>query len=97
MWVDPPYYFDGIVYPAYVKAFGHLFEGGDVEHGDLQPSTTSATTSGSTTPDPSEAPANVTGLILMDALKISADELLEWSCRELMSHLEERTSAAVVF
>lgn len=38
VWVDPPNYFDQIVYPAYVKAHGYLFEGGNVEEGTLQDS-----------------------------------------------------------
>ncbi|EJD51187.1 P-loop containing nucleoside triphosphate hydrolase protein [Auricularia subglabra TFB-10046 SS5] len=42
MWVDPPYYFDGIVYPAYVKAHQHLFAAGDVERGALLPAAAEA-------------------------------------------------------
>ncbi len=34
-WVDPPGYFDKIVWPAYVEAHKNLFEGGDVEKGEL--------------------------------------------------------------
>lgn len=33
VWEDPPDYFDNIVYPAYVKAHAHAFEGNDVESG----------------------------------------------------------------
>ena len=33
VWTDPPEYFDKIVYPAYVKAHKHMFEGQDVETG----------------------------------------------------------------
>jgi len=36
VWVDPPHYFDQIVYPAYVKAHEDIFEGGDVEKGELR-------------------------------------------------------------
>jgi nicotinamide/nicotinate riboside kinase len=31
LWVDPPNYFDDIVYPAYAESHGHLFTNGDVE------------------------------------------------------------------
>ena len=37
VWVDPPNYFDQIVYPAYVKAHEDIFERGDVEKGALRP------------------------------------------------------------
>ncbi|KAI5893710.1 P-loop containing nucleoside triphosphate hydrolase protein [Schizophyllum commune H4-8] len=33
LWRDPPHYWEQIVYPAYVEAHKHIFEGGDVEHG----------------------------------------------------------------
>ena len=33
LWRDPPHYWEQIVYPAYVEAHRHIFEGGDVEHG----------------------------------------------------------------
>jgi nicotinamide/nicotinate riboside kinase len=35
LWRDPPHYWEQIVYPAYVRAHKHLFEGGDVENGLL--------------------------------------------------------------
>ncbi|KAK9368363.1 P-loop containing nucleoside triphosphate hydrolase protein [Lipomyces kononenkoae] len=35
-WVDPPGYFDNIVWPGYVNAHKHLFEGEDIE-GPLAP------------------------------------------------------------
>ncbi|KAK9237565.1 P-loop containing nucleoside triphosphate hydrolase protein [Lipomyces kononenkoae] len=35
-WVDPPGYFENIVWPGYVKAHKHLFEGEDIE-GPLAP------------------------------------------------------------
>ncbi|KIJ50589.1 hypothetical protein M422DRAFT_159487 [Sphaerobolus stellatus SS14] len=35
LWRDPPNYWEQIVYPAYVRAHQHLFEGGDVENGKL--------------------------------------------------------------
>ena len=34
-WVDPPFYFDEIVWPAYTEAHACLFTGGDVERGAL--------------------------------------------------------------
>ena len=34
VWTDPPQYFEKIVYPGYVKAHEHIFEGGDVEKGE---------------------------------------------------------------
>lgn len=34
-WVDPPFYFDEIVWPAYTEAHAGLFTGGDVERGAL--------------------------------------------------------------
>ncbi|KAK9362499.1 P-loop containing nucleoside triphosphate hydrolase protein [Lipomyces starkeyi] len=37
-WVDPPGYFENIVWPGYVKAHKHLFEGEDLE-GPLAPYT----------------------------------------------------------
>lgn len=30
-WVDPPGYFDKMVYPAYAKSHKHLFQDGNVE------------------------------------------------------------------
>ncbi|KAL1709185.1 hypothetical protein EV121DRAFT_195359 [Schizophyllum commune] len=33
LWRDPPHYWEQIVYPAYVEAHKHIFEGGDVEYG----------------------------------------------------------------
>ncbi|TRM67931.1 hypothetical protein BD626DRAFT_480229 [Schizophyllum amplum] len=33
LWRDPPNYWEQIVYPAYIEAHKHLFEGGDVENG----------------------------------------------------------------
>lgn len=36
VWVDPPNYFDQIVWPAYVKAHRDVFKGGDVEKGEAQ-------------------------------------------------------------
>ncbi|GMK56775.1 hypothetical protein CspeluHIS016_0306150 [Cutaneotrichosporon spelunceum] len=35
VWMDPPGYFDNIVYPAYVKAHTAVFKDGDVEEGDV--------------------------------------------------------------
>ena len=35
-WVDPPGYFDDIVYPAYLEAHSHMFSNGDVESGSLK-------------------------------------------------------------
>ena len=35
VWVDPPNYFEKIVYPAYITAHEQMFAGGDVEHGPL--------------------------------------------------------------
>ncbi|KAF8524848.1 P-loop containing nucleoside triphosphate hydrolase protein [Hysterangium stoloniferum] len=35
LWRDPPNYWEQIVYPAYVRAHRHLFEGGNVEDGKL--------------------------------------------------------------
>ncbi|KIJ23176.1 hypothetical protein M422DRAFT_39750 [Sphaerobolus stellatus SS14] len=35
LWRDPPNYWEQIVYPAYVRAHQHLFEGEDVENGKL--------------------------------------------------------------
>ena len=40
VWVDPPDYFDQIVYPGYIKAHEHIFDGvgaEGVEMGDLRP------------------------------------------------------------
>ncbi|KAB5595973.1 Nicotinamide riboside kinase [Ceratobasidium theobromae] len=37
LWRDPPHYWEQIVYPAYVRANEHLFEGEDVERGILKP------------------------------------------------------------
>ncbi|KAG0702970.1 hypothetical protein DFH29DRAFT_1044387 [Suillus ampliporus] len=34
-WVDPPDYWEKIVLPAYLDAHREIFEGGDVENGDL--------------------------------------------------------------
>lgn len=36
LWRDPPNYFDDIVYPAYVRAHENIFEGGNVEDGDVK-------------------------------------------------------------
>lgn len=36
-WVDPPKYFEQVVYPAYQKAHADIFVGGDIEHGDVRP------------------------------------------------------------
>jgi nicotinamide/nicotinate riboside kinase len=36
VWVDPPNYFEQIVYPAYVKAHEMIFEDGDVESGRVR-------------------------------------------------------------
>ena len=33
VWEDPPFYFDEIVWPAYMEASSHMFENGDVERG----------------------------------------------------------------
>lgn len=33
VWRDPPQYWEHIVWPAYVSAHKHMFEGGDVESG----------------------------------------------------------------
>lgn len=35
VWVDPPQYFDKIVWPGYVKAHADIFDSGDVERGQL--------------------------------------------------------------
>lgn len=35
VWTDPPHYFEQIVQPAYFKAHEHMFEGGDVEAGNV--------------------------------------------------------------
>lgn len=35
LWRDPPGYWEGIVYPAYVDAHKEVFENGDVEGGNL--------------------------------------------------------------
>ncbi|KAF9512139.1 hypothetical protein BS47DRAFT_1330451 [Hydnum rufescens UP504] len=37
LWRDPPHYWEQIVYPAYVRAHQSLFEGGDIENGNLTP------------------------------------------------------------
>lgn len=34
--MDPPHYFERVVYPAYVEAHKHLFADGNVEDGELQ-------------------------------------------------------------
>lgn len=36
VWVDPPNYFEQIVYPAYIKAHEGIFERGDVEAGEVK-------------------------------------------------------------
>lgn len=36
-WVDPPGYWDDIVWPAYLKAHRDIFQNGDVSHGDAIP------------------------------------------------------------
>ncbi|KAG8880778.1 ribosylnicotinamide kinase [Tulasnella sp. 331] len=33
LWRDPPNYWENIVWPAYIRAHEHAFEGGDVQHG----------------------------------------------------------------
>jgi len=38
-WQDPPFYWDKLVYPAYVDAHAGLFENGDVENGALRAAT----------------------------------------------------------
>lgn len=35
-WNDPPLYWDRVVYPAYAEAHSELFEGGDVENGQVK-------------------------------------------------------------
>lgn len=35
VWQDPPFYWDQLVYPAYVNAHAELFDDRDVEHGTL--------------------------------------------------------------
>jgi nicotinamide/nicotinate riboside kinase len=35
LWRDPPRYWEDIVFPAYVDAHKDLFEGGDIENGNL--------------------------------------------------------------
>jgi hypothetical protein len=35
-WVDPPKYFEGVVYPAYQQAHADIFIDGNVEHGTVK-------------------------------------------------------------
>lgn len=44
-WVDPPEYFDKIVYPAYAKSHGYLFQGDDVE-AEINPDVVTGTKQG---------------------------------------------------
>ncbi len=36
MWQDPPGYWDQIVYPAYIRSHKDMFEGEDVEKGEMK-------------------------------------------------------------
>ncbi|ODV60596.1 ribosylnicotinamide kinase [Ascoidea rubescens DSM 1968] len=35
LWIDPPNYFDDLVWPSYIKYHKHLFENDDMERGEL--------------------------------------------------------------
>ena len=36
LWQDPPGYWDQIVYPAYIRSHKEMFEGEDVEKGEMK-------------------------------------------------------------
>lgn len=86
MWVDPPYYFPEIVYPAYIRAHAHLFENDDVEHGRLiEFSDDAAAVAVGQTQAPDYG-APVANLVLIDPLEMSVEELLARACTTILNY-----------
>lgn len=77
VWEDPPFYFDEIVWPAYVEAHGRMFERGDVEHGALIQPTTNDTPDG----------GPVKEMILLEAEGYSKEEANRHACKKILAFL----------
>lgn len=77
VWEDPPFYFDEIVWPAYVEAHGRMFERGDVEHGALVKTATDDTPDGGPVKD----------LVLLEAESYTKEEACRIACQNILSFL----------
>ena len=85
VWEDPPFYFDEIVWPAYVEAHGRMFERGDVEHGALVKTATDDTPDGGPVKD----------LVLLEAESYTKEEaFVERKKRKTRPGVEPGTCAS---
>lgn len=93
LWRDPPGYWESIVYPAYVQSSAGLFEGGDVEHGELAiPPPNAAAESCVEGEWEGEGAAGgaraVAGLLLIELLEMTMDEVVERVCDVLIKEVD---------
>ena len=78
VWEDPPFYFDEILWPAYLEAHRGMFTGGDVEHG--------APAAGSSDRDGGPVPH----LVLLDGEKRRPEQLVDDACEAIYGFLQGR-------
>ncbi|WFD21164.1 hypothetical protein MCAP1_003424 [Malassezia caprae] len=81
VWEDPPFYFDEIVWPAYVEAHGHMFEQGDVEHGALVKTSTNDAPDGGPVKD----------MVLLEAEGYTKEQTCRSACEHILSFLYRST------
>lgn len=78
VWEDPPFYFDEILWPAYLEAHRGMFTGGDVENG--------APAVGSNDRDGGPVPH----LVLLDGEKRKPEQLVDDACEAIYGFLQGR-------
>jgi len=81
VWEDPPFYFDEIVWPAYVEAHRRMFEQGDVEHGALVKTTTNDAPDGGPVKD----------MVLLEAEGYTKEQACRSACEHILSVLYRPT------
>jgi nicotinamide/nicotinate riboside kinase len=78
---DPPGYFEHVIWPGYVQAHKALFEGGDVEKGQLvQPSEENAGDG-----------AAIKNLVLFESESMSLQEIVDITGKEVERGIEAKS------
>lgn len=78
VWEDPPFYFDEIVWPAYLEAHAKMFENSDVEHGALLPTSDENNTDGGPVKD----------LVLIEAEALQKEGVTDQACQAVLHGLQ---------
>jgi len=95
LWRDPPHYWEDIVWPAYVQASAGLFVNGDVENGAAASAPqVESTAEGEWQGEGETGGARpVKDLLLVEALKMSMDEMVDRVCEVLVQQINVAPSA----